>query len=71
MNDIKKGIISYCGWGDNNMNQLFRSGEYHDPNVESFQLEFRMTDCRREPDLKDTSEKLIRVFSSLVSPPLT
>jgi len=68
----KKGIRSYCGWDIKNMNQLFRFGaykDYQDPNVQSFQLELRMTGCRdTDESLESTARNLAKAISALLQP---
>ena len=59
---------SFCAWDIHNMNQFFRVGEYHDPNVESTQLEFRMADCR---DTDVNIENTARMLAQAISPPVS
>jgi DNA repair photolyase len=67
--NFKKNIRSYCGWDINNLNQMFRSGEYKDVKVESFQLEFRKMDCRdNEENIKSTAESIASAISILIKP---
>ncbi len=68
--DPKKDIRTYCGWDENNLNQIFRSGEYEDKMVESFQLEFRMMGCRdKDVSLESTARDFINSISALIQPP--
>ena len=58
--DIPQGTKSFCGHDRNNMNQLFWAGKYRDPNVQSFQLEFRKPDCRdTAKNIENTAHKLV------------
>ena len=67
--DIPQGTKSFCGHDRNNMNQLFRTGEYKDPNVRSFQLEFRKLGCRdTAKNIEDTAHKIIKAISTLLAP---
>ena len=65
--DIPQGTKSFCGHDRKNMNQLFRAGEYRDPNVQSFQLEFRKLGCRdTAKNIEDTAQKLVKAISTLL-----
>ncbi|MBU2429242.1 MAG: hypothetical protein KKH99_00990, partial [Proteobacteria bacterium] len=49
------------------LNQMFRSGEYKDLKVQSFQLEFRMIGCRDNDEiLKSTARNFINAISALI-----
>ncbi|SLM31055.1 Putative selenocysteine protein (fragment) [Desulfamplus magnetovallimortis] len=65
----EKNQKQYCAWDKNNMNQLFRDGDYKDPNVQSIQLEFRWTGCRKtDEDILITSKKVANAISFLIQP---
>ena len=65
--DIPQGTKSFCGHDRNNMNQLFRAGEYRDENVQSFQLEFRKLGCRdTAKNIEETAHKLVKAISTLL-----
>ena len=65
----EEGQISYCGWANDNMNQLFRAGENMDPDVQSIQLEFRKLGCRdSDENIKKTTEMLSQAISVLIQP---
>ena len=65
--DIPQGTKSFCGHDRNNMNQLFWAGKYRDPNVQSFQLEFRKPDCRdTAKNIENTAHKLVKAISTLL-----
>lgn len=66
---VPKGTLSFCAHDRNNMNQIFRAGEYRDPNVQSIQLEFRKLGCRdTEKNIEDTAQKLVKAISALLTP---
>lgn len=55
-NPDPKKKTSFCGWDRNNMNQLFRVGQYKDTHVQSVQLEFKWSGCRDNQGLASTAK---------------
>jgi hypothetical protein len=55
----------FCGWAQDNMNQLFHSKNYKDVDIQSIQLEIRKTGCRDDEGLEPTAKILAEAISSV------
>ena len=58
----------YRGWEKTYMNQWFLLKKYGFDKVQSIQLEFKKTGCRRPADLEATAKKIADAISTLVPP---
>ncbi len=59
---------NYRGWKKTYMNQWFLLSESKHTQVQSIQLEFKKTGCRRKEDLETMAEKIANSISALVIP---